>query len=192
MTEDPSLTLLLGRMQNGDREAEAQVLEAVFGQLRALARRRLARERAGHTLEPTELVHEAYMKLIGQKAPWQNRAQFFGVAAGVMRRLLVDHARARTSMKRGGTAVRVEMEEGPPILGMKAEELIAVDEALERLEAMDERQARIVQMKFFAGMNEEEIGEVIGVTPRTVRREWEKARLWLFVQLGDGSREAMS
>jgi RNA polymerase sigma-70 factor (ECF subfamily) len=176
---------LLVRFRKGDREAEAQLIPLVYTELRRLASGYLNRERGDHTLQPTALVHEAFLRLASENQPnWQDRAHFFGVAARLMRQILVDHARRHQSLKRGGDCQRSIMtEELPVYTPEKSAELLALDEALRRLADQDERQGRVVEMKFFAGLNIEQIAVVLNVSPRTVKREWTMARAWLHQEM---------
>jgi RNA polymerase sigma factor (TIGR02999 family) len=151
-----------------------------------MARSQLGRERAGHTLQPTALVNEVYLRLSGERTlPWRDRAHFFGFCAELMRRILIDHARRRRADKRGGgaTAVLIEDRYPAPPTGRGAVDLLALHEALERLKELDARQSRIVELRFFAGLSNEEAAEVVGMAPRTVKQEWTKARAWLYGQL---------
>jgi RNA polymerase sigma factor (TIGR02999 family) len=160
---------------------------AVYDELRALADRYLRRERPDHTLQPTALVHEAYLRLTSQHAvDWANRAQFFGVAAEMMRRILVNHALAHGAVKRGGGATRVTLDESVSWSGERDVDLIALDEALVALAGFDPRQARIVELRFFAGLGIEETGDVLGISPATVKREWSVAKAWLRRELTRG------
>ncbi len=178
------LTRLLKRVQRGDREAESSLFEAAYRQLRRMAGARLRHERAGHTLQPTALVNEAYLKLISQKgATWQNRAHFFAVASQVMRRIMVDYARNRLAEKRGGGQAPLPLDEALVFSKEKSAELVALDEALERLEQKDERAHRVVELRFFGGLSVEETAEVLGIAPRTVKRDWSFGRAWLRGQL---------
>src|SRR5215469_18142358 len=179
------LTKLLVRFREGDRHAEAQLIPLVYTELRRLASRYLNRERGDHTLQPTALVHEAFLRLANENQPdWQGRAHFFGVAAKLMRQILVDHARRHQSLKRGGDCHRSLMtEELPAYTPQKSAELLALDEVLQRLANEDERQCRVVEMKFFAGLNIDEIAAVLDISPRTVKREWTMARAWLHQEI---------
>ena len=162
----------------------AGLLPVVYDELRRLAHRHLRREAADHTLATTELVHEAYLRLASQsRVQWNGRAHFLGVAATVMRRILVDHARGHHSLKRGGALARVPLELAELAGDEPAELLLALDEALGRLQARDERQARVVECRFFGGMTEEETAEALGVGLRTVKRDWAKARSWLYQEI---------
>lgn len=179
------VTRLLTRWSDGDQDAFDQLLPLVYGELRRIARTQLRRERADHTLVPTALVHELYLRLIDQRrTSWQNRAHFFGLAAQLMRRILVDHARASRADKRGGALTRVVLDDTldesaarPP---GAAADVLAIDRALERLSAIDEDQARIVELRFFAGLTVEETAHVLKRSPRTVKREWRLAKAWLY------------
>ena len=180
----PRITALLERWSGGDEGALDQLLPWVLRDLRKMAARHLGAERAGHTLQPTALVNETYLRLIGQRGVrWQNRAHFFALAATLMRRILVDHARARGALKRA--ARRVTLESGvdvgvPPERGIDA---LALDGALQRLEAMAPRQARIVEMRFFSGLSVEEVATALGVSAATVKADWAMARAWLYREL---------
>lgn len=185
------VTQLLKEWRGGSREALDRLLPLVYGELRSQAARYLRRERAGHTLQPTALVHEAFIKLVGQHStPWQNRAQFFGVAALMMRRILVDHVRSKHAGKRGGMCMVVEMDEGTdaevPAMPL---DVLAIDEALSRLAALDPELARIVELRFFGGLTVEETAEVVGSSPRTVKRAWRSAKAWLHTELSGGDRD---
>jgi RNA polymerase sigma-70 factor, ECF subfamily len=182
----PNVTRLLVDWSNGDQAALDKLLPLVNAELRQLARRYMRRESPGHTLQTSALVNEAYMRLIDQKhVQWQNRAHFFGIAAQLMRRILIDHARSHHYAKRGGGALRVSLDEAAAVTEARAAELLAVDEALERLTAMDARKGRIVELRFFGGLTEEETAEVMGVSTPTVQREWRAARAWLRRMLMD-------
>lgn len=180
-TQKP-ITQVLFEFKNGQRESLDELLPLVYDELRRLAKSRLSRERADHTLQPTALVHEAYLRLLGQKeTQWQNRAHFFGIAARVMREILIEYARMRGRQKRGGEyKTQIALDDAISFSSGNQLDVIAVDEALSRLEELDERQARIVEMKFFGGLTVEEIAEVLSVSPATVKREWASAKLFLF------------
>lgn len=199
MSEAPTeVTLLLRRASAGDRTAFAQLFPLVYDELKALARHKLSFERDGHTLGATALVHEAYLRLAGQAdADWQSRSHFLAVAAQAMRRILVDYARRRGAGKRGGGAAALPLEaadaEGPAWLPDEdSERLVALDDALERLGAFNERGAQVVSYHFFGGLTFAEIGAVLGVSEVTARRSWSMARAWLGRELGalamDGTR----
>ena len=160
------------------------VFSAVYDELRRIAHRHLEREATGHTLTTTDLVHQAYLALSDQtRGHWESRAHFMSVAAMAMRRILVDHARTRQSIKRGGTLKRVPLESVAPAVAQPPELLVALDEALERLRALDVRQAQVVECRFFGGMSEDETAEALGIAVRTIRRDWSKAKSWLFREL---------
>jgi RNA polymerase sigma factor (TIGR02999 family) len=178
------VTRLLIDWSSGDREALECLLPLVYDELRHLARSYLARERPGHTLQPTALVNEAYLRLIGQdRVQWQSRAHFFGIAAQIMRRLLVDSARAAKADKRGAGAehIPIDLIELPAAAGDV--DLEALDQALSRLAEMDPRQSRIVELRYFAGATNEETAEALGISAATVKREWTIAKAWLHKQL---------
>jgi RNA polymerase sigma-70 factor (ECF subfamily) len=178
------VTRILHDWTDGDQNAPERLMPYVYDELRRLARSFLARERDSHTLQPTALVHEAYVRLVDQRSVnWQNRAHFYGIAANMMRRVLIDHARAHATEKRGGAAVRLSLDDVQVPIEQRAADLVALDEALEKLAGFDERKCRIVEMRFFAGLTDEEIAEVLGVATRTVLRDWKKARLWLYREL---------
>ena len=183
------MTQLLRGVAGGDTAAADRVLPLVYAELRRIARARLRRERDGHTLAPTDLVHEAFLRLVdATQVSWQGRVHFYAVAAGVMRRLLVDWARARTAEKRGGGAPHVSVDE-PAVAGTvgrvdREDALLALDEALRDLARRSERQARVVEYRYFAGLTIEETAEALGVSPTTVRVDWRLARAWLAAVLG--------
>lgn len=175
-----SVTRLLHRWSDGDREAFGDLLPLVYSELRARAGSYLRRERSGHTLQPTALVHEAYLRLMGQEnARWNDRAHFFAIAAQAMRRILVDHARKHTAPKRGGGAERISIEDAPQLSAAPAVDVLGLDEALERLAELDPRQAKVVELRFFGGLTIEESAAVLDVSVRTVAREWKMAKAWL-------------
>jgi RNA polymerase sigma-70 factor, ECF subfamily len=178
------VTTLLAEMRNGNRGAESRLMPLVYDELRKLARHYMRSERPDHTLQATALVHEAYLRLIGQREiDWHNRAHFFGVAAQSMRRILVDHARAHLAQKRGKGEQPISLDDACALDGGDAGELVALDEALARLATRDPRQSRIVELRFFGGLKEEEVAEVLGVSSRTVKREWRMARAWLYKEI---------
>jgi RNA polymerase sigma-70 factor, ECF subfamily len=176
------ITTLLNRL--ADEGAAAQLVPLIYEELRRLATHRLRHERPGHTLQATALVHEVYLKLAGQSdARWQNRAQFFAVASQLMRRILVDYARTKQRIKRGGRQEQVSLDEVLLIAPDRTDELLAVHESLSRLEKLDPRQARIVELRYFGGLTMDETAEVLRVSPRTVTREWNIAKAWLYGEL---------
>jgi RNA polymerase sigma-70 factor (ECF subfamily) len=181
------MTQLLVAWSEGDQSALEQLLPLVNTELRRLAGHYMRRENPGHTLQTSALVNEAYLRLIDQKnVRWQNRAHFFGIAAQLMRRILIDHARKHQYQKRGGGAIQVSLDEAVAVVEARAAELLAVDEALERLTAMDARKGRIVELRFFGGLTEDETAEVMGVSLPTVQREWRAAKAWLHRMLTEG------
>ena len=178
------VTNLLIELKNGNRDAESRLMPLVYGELRRLAGLYMRGERPGHTLQATALVHEAYLRLVGHEdVDWQNRAHFFGVAANLMRRILVDHARAKQAKKRGGGDQKVSLDQAVLVRPEAPEQFLALDEALERLAKRDPRQARIVELRYFGGLSEEETAEVLEISVRTVKRDWSVARAWLYQQL---------
>ena len=178
------VTQLLDQLSEGRPQAFDALLPVVYGELRRQAGRHLRRERANHTLQPTALVHEAYMRLVDQRnLRWQNRAHFFAIAAQAMRRILVDHARAQARVKRGGPKAQVTLDEAMLAAEQKSIDAIALDEALQRLAALDERQARVVELRFFGGLSVEEVAEVLKISPATIKREWSMAKAWLHGEL---------
>ena len=182
-TPDPRLTQLLQAWQQGDVPAGEQLVPLVYAELRRIARMKLSGERSGHTLQATALVHEAWLRLMQQHgAGWQNRTQFYAIAAQAMRRILVDHARRREAAKRGAGESMADVDELADVLASPVpdQQLVALDTALETLAALDERQAKVVELRFFGGLTVEETGEVLSLSPTTVKREWATARLWLF------------
>ena len=179
-TDANDITGLLVAWRSGDAGAFDRLLPLVYADLRQMAHRHLALERSDHSLATTDLVHEAYLRLVDQRrVAWADRAHFFSIAAQAMRRILVDHARRYQAQKRGGKQERVTLEDGLAIADARADLLVALDEALDRLSATDQRLARVVELRFFGGMTESETAEVLGLTDRTVRRDWGKAKAWL-------------
>ena len=191
MTRVPSaesetdVTGLLLQWSRGDRSALDRLLPVIYAECRRIAGLQLAREHRDHTLDPTALVHELYLRLVDQRrATWENRAQFFGVAAQLMRRILVDYARARHADKRGGSATFVSLGAAEDTSDEShVADVLAIDEALERLAAVDDEQVRIIELRFFAGLTVEETAHVVGRSARTVKREWRLARAWLYREL---------
>ncbi len=184
------VTRILYAIEDGDARAAADLLPLVYDQLRKIAQQRMAGERVAHTLNATALVHEAYLKLVGDDGAdlrWANRAHFFSAAAESMRRILVDHARTRGRLKRGGDHVRLSLSVAT--LGAddkETAEIVALDDALRRLEKQDERMARIVSLRFFAGLDVDETASALNISPRTVKRDWATARAWLFREMQCG------
>lgn len=182
------ITAILLEARAGDRDALDHLFPLVYDELRGVARRRLAAERADHTLDTTALVHEAYVKLVDQtRVEWQDRSHFFAVAAQAMRRILLDHARRHATAKRGGGRRRVPLDGADLSLHERADTLIELDDALDRLSERDPRLGRVVECRFFGGLTEEETAAALGVTPRTVRRDWVKARALLLGWLVPGA-----
>jgi RNA polymerase sigma factor (TIGR02999 family) len=175
-----SITHLLNEWSDGDRRALDKLTPLVYEELRHQAARYLRRERPGHTLQTTALIHEAYLRLIDAKdVHWQSRTHFFAIAANIMRRILVEHARRRAADKRGGSQLRVQLDEKLAVADAGDVDLLAIDEALDTLAAIDPQQARVVELRFFSGLNVEETATVLGVSPKTVKRDWSVARAWL-------------
>jgi RNA polymerase sigma factor (TIGR02999 family) len=184
MSDNPEVTLLLSALTRGDDGAATKLIPVVYDELRRLAGSYMRRERVDHTLQATALVHEAYLKLVEQRSvDWQSRAHFFGVAAQLMRRILIDHARGHTRQKRGGEQRKVSLDEAFVFSEKQADELLAVDDSLNRLAEIDPRQARVVELRFFGGLSVEEAAEVLGVSPKTVKRDWSVAKAWLYADL---------
>ena len=181
-----AVTVLLGRLTTGDPDTMARLMDLIYPELRELARTHLQREPPGHVLQPTALVNEAYLRLVGHHAHnWENRAHFFGAASRLMRRILVDFARAEHAQKRGAGEVPVPLEDSTASAEARSVvDVIALDDALDALERLSPRQARIVQLRYFGGMSMAEVAEALGVTERTVVRDWAAARAWLRLRLG--------
>ena len=178
------VTQLLIDWSNGDQNAFENLLPLVYSELRRLAARHLARERRNHTLQSTAVVHEAYLRLIDQsRVQWKNRAQFFGVASQMIRRILVDHARSHQAAKRGSGAIKLSLDEAVAVPGGKDLDLVALDDALKSLAEMDEQQARIVELRFFGGLSIEETAQLLDLSPATVKRHWATARVWLYREM---------
>jgi RNA polymerase sigma-70 factor, ECF subfamily len=178
------VTELLAAWSNGDQSAFEKLMPLIDDELRRLAHRYMSRERAGHTLQTTALINEAFLHLVNRKnLQWQNRAHFFGLAAQVMRTILVDHARSHASAKRGGGTRNLELDEALVVSQQKAAEVVALDEALKHLALIDPRQSRIVELRFFGGLTVEEAAEVLDVSPVTIKREWSTAKAWLYHEL---------
>lgn len=169
------------RWRAGDREALEELMPLVYDELRGLAHHYLRQERSDHTLQSTALVHEAYMRLAGQNPPeWQNRAHFFGIAAHLMRQILVDYARSRRTAKRGANAPRLALDAAEALPQQTDVDVVALDRALQELSELDAQQGRIVELRFFAGLTIEDTSEVLGISPATVKRDWTTARAWLY------------
>jgi len=194
MEESPGeITRLLAEIKSGNRDAESRLIPLVYNELRRLASHYMRRENPGHTLQATALVHEAYLRLTQQKeVNWQNRAHFYGVAASLMRRILIDHARERLAKKRGGSREKVSLDAAIVVSPYPSAQLLAVEEALQRLAVRDPRQGRIVELRFYGGLTEEEAAEVLAVSVRTVKRDWKVAKAWLYQEISGQSRGAES
>ena len=187
MSSPPRVTELLLAWSGGDQGAFDKLYPLIYDELRRLAAHYLRRERPGHTLQPTALVHEAYLRLIDQtRTRWQNRAHFFGAAAQMMRRILVDHARQHGAAKRGGGERRVTLAEGAAFAPERGVDLLALEDALNKLERVNPQKSRLVELRFFGGLSTEEAAEVLGVSAATVTREWRAAKAWLHRELSKG------
>lgn len=182
------ITTILKDWNGGDEAAKERLIPFVYEELKRQARFLMSRERANHTLQPTALVHEAFIRLTKQTGvEWQNRSHFYGIASRLMRQILVDHARSHTAGKRGGTnAIHFSIEDLEIPVEDRADSILIVDEILDRLSVFDEQQAKVVEMRFFGSLNNAEIAEALGVSERTVVREWQSARLWLLRELNRG------
>lgn len=184
MATSDSVTELLARWSNGDSGARERLIPLVYDELRRLARQCLAGQKSNHTLQSTALVHEAYLRLVGSSSGgWNDRVHFFAVAAQTMRNILVDHARMKQAKKRGGNSITLVLDEELAIPKERAFDVIALDDALNGLAALDERQCRIVELRFFAGLSIEETSKALEISPATVKREWATARLWLLREI---------
>jgi len=182
------VTLLLQRLSAGDQDALSQLIPLVYDELHRLAAFHLQHERADHTLQTTALVHEAYLRLLDQKdAQWKNRGHFLAVAAQAMRRVLVDYSRRRQAVKRGSSLPKISLDEAIAISNETAQELLVIDELLNRFASIDSQASRVVELRFFGGLTVEETAEVMGISPATVKREWSVARAWLVRELGSSS-----
>ena len=181
------VTQLLADWGKGDRSALDKLFPLVQSELRRIAQRQMSQERPGHTLQATALVNEAYLKLAGQHGfDWHNRAHFFAVCAQVMRHILIDHARAHARDKRGGGAIQVSLNEALMVAEDQAAHFIALDEALRVLESLDLQKGKIIELRYFGGLSIDEVGEVLNISPRTVRREWQRAKAWLYRMMTEG------
>ncbi len=185
-SDSENVTQLLQDWSKGNQQALEELLPLIYNELRKLAHNFLYRERSGHTLQTTALVHEAYLKLIDQKdVRWQNRSHFFAIAARAMRRILIDSARRHAAMKRGGPQEKLSLDDAPDVSLEPNTKLLALDEALNRLAEIDPEQARVVELRYFGGLTIEETAEVMKSSPATVKREWAMARAWLHQALND-------
>jgi RNA polymerase sigma-70 factor (ECF subfamily) len=190
MEETGEVTRLLGELGRGRKDAMNQLLPLVYDELHRLARSYFRRERGEHTLQPTALVHEAYIRMVDQKAPLESHGQFLAVAATQMRRILLDHARKHGAARRGSAGQRVVLEDTMTICEQRPLDMIALDQALRRLEALDSEQARLVELRFFGGLSVEQTAEVMSVSPATVKRSWSSARAFLHREITGGSLDA--
>ena len=181
------VTRLLKAMRAGEAEAAEQLLPLIYQELHRLARSYMRRERPEHTLQPTALIHEAYLRLAQEEVDWTSRQHFIGIAAHTMRRVLVDYARAHRAERRGGGMQRVEFIDSLAISANRLDEVMAIDEALGRLSQLHARQAQVVELRYFGGLSVEETAEILGVAPRSVKRDWSLAKLWLFRELRPGA-----
>lgn len=182
-TTPKSVTELLIESSHGNQEALAKLMPLVYDELHRLARSYMRRERPGHTLQTTGLIHEAYLRLVNQNVNWANRAHFLGIAAKMMRRVLLDHAKNNQRAKRGGGAIKVTFEEPLALASTSDREIIALEDALSRLEGVDQQRARVVELRFFGGLSNEEASEVLGISTASVQRQWAGARAWLYHEL---------
>jgi RNA polymerase sigma factor (TIGR02999 family) len=184
------VTGLLVAWSEGDQTALEKLMPIVYAELHHLAKRYMGHEHLGHTLQTSALVNEAYIRLIeASGVRWQNRTHFFAVSAQIMRRILVDFARAKQNLKRGGGARQVTLDEGLVVSPESGADLLALDEALERLAVLNERQSRVVELRYFGGLNEDEVAEALKVSPRTVRNDWSLAKAWLYRELSSGGND---
>ena len=189
MTQTPrqhEITELLAEWRDGNQSALDELYPLVYNELHRLARRYMSRERKGHTLQTTALINEAYVRLVDQKnVQWANRSHFFAISAQIMRRILIDHARRHAYAKRGGGAQQVSLEEAATVTPDQSRELIRLDEALKTLAEMDARRSQVVELRYFGGLNNEEIAGVLKISENTVTRDWNMARAWLYQQLSE-------
>jgi RNA polymerase sigma factor (TIGR02999 family) len=182
--DPPSITELLLQVRGGDPEALNHLFPLIYGELRRLAHWQLQHERTGHTLDTGALVHETFLKMVDQpRVHWQDRAHFFRVASWAMRRILVDYSRRHRALRRGGGVPPLSLEDEVAV-AQQSDQLVALDEALERLAVVNERLSQVVECRYFGGLTEAETAEALGITPRTVQRDWRKARDWLALELG--------
>ena len=188
MDSTDEVTALLHALRRGDEPAREKLFRVVYAELHRLARSYMRRERANHTLQPTALINEAYIRLADASIDWESRAHFIQIAATAMRRILVDHARAHLAEVRGGNMQQVEWDEALGVPSARSPELIALDDALRRLEAVNARQAKVVELHYIGGLSFEEIGSVLAISPRTAKRDWAMARLWLFREISPASQ----
>ncbi len=190
MSGKNDITQLLLAWHEGDRGALDDLMPIVYDELRKIAASYMRRQSPGHSLQTTALVNEAYLRLIdSRRVNWQNRTHFFAISAQLMRRVLVDFARSKNALKRGGAGVRVTFDEAMQVPAKKGTDVAALDSALDELAKLSKRQSQIVELRFFGGLTEEEIGELLGLSTRTVRRDWSVARAWLFRRLSEGTSD---
>ena len=183
-TSRPEVTALLRQWRSGDQEALSKLTPLVYDELHRLAHQYISRERPGHTLQTTALVNEAYLRLVGQKdVNWEGRSHFFAVSAQVMRHILVDYARQHTSAKRGGGIQKVELDGEATVTPERATELVALDEAMQALNKLHPRRTRVVELRYFGGLNNQEVSEVLGVSETTIERDWRFAKAWLYREM---------
>ncbi len=180
------ITVLLNRLTQGNPDAERQLLPVLYNELHRLASSHLRHERPGHTLQPTALVNEAYLKLVDQREQWSSRTQFFALASQMMRRVLVDYARQRNRVKRGGGDTPQQLDEAAAMSEERSAEILELDEALDKLAKLEPRQVRVVELRYFAGLTIEEVADQLQVSPKTVKRDWTVARAWLHHTLSPG------
>ncbi len=186
--EDPDVEGLLDQIANGDESAAEELMPLVYDRLRLLAKKLLGQESPAHTLQPTALVNEAYLRMVGQKqVDWQGKTHFFAIGAKMMRRILVDHARRKLSQKRGGGIRRIELEDDLCVSNRNNEDILAIEEALEKLKELDPRQEQIVELRFYGGLTVAEVAEALGVSKRTVESDWTMLRAWLRRELSGES-----
>lgn len=192
MTQQPGepsdVTQWLQEWSRGDKDALEHLAPMVYDELRHIAARHLRNERPSHTLQPTDLVHEAFLRLVRQRVTWQNRAHFFGVAANIMRRLLVDHARRKQADKRGAGAETIALDASLELGEVRNLDIVALDDCLNALARVDPQQSKVVELRFFAGLSIEETAEVLSISPATVKREWRLARAWLLREMENAGR----
>jgi RNA polymerase sigma-70 factor (ECF subfamily) len=182
----PDVTSLLKRLAGGHQDAASELIPVIYRELHSLAARHLRHERPDHTLQPTALVNEAYIKLVAQRNDWHNRAHFFAVASNLMRRILVDYARRNLRAKRGGGNANLSLDEVLIVAPDRPHKMLALDESLSRLEKLDARQARIIELRYFGGLTVDDVAKILDLSPTTVRREWTSAKAWLYGELKEG------
>jgi RNA polymerase sigma-70 factor, ECF subfamily len=182
----PDVTSLLKRLAGGHQDAASELIPVIYRELHSLAARHLRHERPDHTLQPTALVNEAYIKLVAQRNDWHNRAHFFAVASNLMRRILVDYARRNLRAKRGGGNAKLSLDKVLLVAPDRPDRMLALDESLTRLEKLDARQARIIELRYFGGLTVDEVAQILDLSPTSVRREWTSAKAWLYGELKHG------